>query len=682
MYDQPVVKEGSGNADAAQARVMPYTCQPCARRKVKCDKVAPTCSSCIKGKIECFYEAPPPRRPKRKRNETVFERVARYERTLQDNGLLPSTGVASPSYMETPQSIQNSSLLPDSQSLSSKSGKLVAGEGKARYVNSSLWRELGEEEMSQISHEEEDDKRTPAETTPSTEDLISSALLGLSHNLVDYHPKHSDAMKLWAVYVANVEPLCKVLHVPSMSRMVDAVSQRPSAASKAQECLLFAIYHIAVYSMTDEDCMREFGQAQASLLAKYQHAIRQALVNASWLKTTDMLVMQAFVLFLIAVRTQIDPHTFWILSGVAVRISQRMGLHHDGEKLGLPPFEVQMRRRLFWQLLPLDGYAGQVSGTGIMISPTSWDTKQPSNINDCQIYPGMPQQPVEQKGATEMMFVLARTELTRFYTQTGVRMKDLGGAVELKETVELERIVDEVENIAETKYLRYCDITDPLHFLTLGVVRSAANAVRLHSKMPQLMNQSIGDHERRHLCALAHKVLDADSAAYSHPKMKRYHWSFKGFFLGDAIICILTSIAKVGFFSSEELAAAWDKVAEVYTNHAEILQAKRAIHIAVGTVTLKAWMANPPKNSMPEPSFITALRSTQCGNKLSRSPESKAIGVGNRNESGKSLPVNEADAVFGNFDDTDFTLGNSLVPDGSEWLFWDQLIHDYETIPI
>ena len=124
--------------------------------------------------------------------------------------------------------------------------------------------------------------------------------------------------------------------------------------------------------------MREFGQSRTTLMSKYQYAVRQALINASWLETTEILVMQAFVLFLIAVRTQIDPHTFWIMTGVAVRIAQRIGLHRDGESLSLPPFDVEIRRRLFWQLLPLDGYAGQVSGTGISIAPNSWDTKQPS----------------------------------------------------------------------------------------------------------------------------------------------------------------------------------------------------------------------------------------------------------------------------------------------------------------
>jgi hypothetical protein len=67
-----------------------------------------------------------------------------------------------------------------------------------------------------------------------------------------------------------------------------------------------------------------------------------------------------------------------------------------------------MRRRLFYQLLPLDGIASQMSGTAIAIIPATWDTEQPLNINDDQIWPGMIERPEEQKGATEMIYCLTR----------------------------------------------------------------------------------------------------------------------------------------------------------------------------------------------------------------------------------------------------------------------------------
>jgi hypothetical protein len=69
--------------------------------------------------------------------------------------------------------------------------------------------------------------------------------------------------------------------------------------------------------MAEADCLQEFNKTRNDPTSKYQDAIRQALVNASWLKTTAMPVLQAFILFLVAIRTQVDPQTFWILMGIA-----------------------------------------------------------------------------------------------------------------------------------------------------------------------------------------------------------------------------------------------------------------------------------------------------------------------------------------------------------------------------
>lgn len=419
--------------------------------------------------------------------------------------------------------------------------------------------------------------------------------------------------------------------------------------------------------MTDEDCMREFGQSRAALMDKYQYAVRQGLVNASWLKTTEMPVMQAYVLLLKVMRTQIDPHTLWIMTGVAVRIAQRMGLHCDGESLGLSPFDVQMRRRLFWQLIPLDGYAGQLSGTGISIAPNSWDTKQPLNINDHDIYPGMTQQPEEQKGASEMIFCLTRAELSNFYTRTGIKMKDVGPTIELRDSTELDRLIDEVEGTIEAKYLRYCDIVNPLHFLTLGVVRSAANVVRLRNRILPLTDRTIGNGERKELCVLAQKILDSDSAMYRDPNMKKFQWHIKSFFLWDALACILSSLAKPGFFSGAELNTMWSKIAVVYSNHHEILEAKGPIQVSVCRVTLEAWIANPPSDSTPEPAFIAMLRSRRGKAKVARRPE---------DEIGKTTPSNDEASSLDAFfclDGTDLNFDDDFNnPGNADWMFWDQ----------
>lgn len=668
---------GDGSEDGSHSGTMPYTCQICSRRKVKCDKTIPECLRCSKSKTKCIYQAPPPRQlRKRKHIEDVYERLARYEKILKENGLLPEDDINSDFPAGKTEGVEE-------ETGNEKPGKLLSSNGKSRYLNGSLWLDVGEIDIS----EDEDDIGS------LTEDPVSGTLLGLSRNLLHCHPTHEDALKLWKAHVQNVEPLIKVLHIPTTGSMVETISQQPVMASKAQECLLFAIYHFAVFSMSEEDCGSVFGRSRTELLKTYQYALRQALINASWLKTTEIPVIQAYVLFLISIRMETDPHTFWMLTGIGTRIAQRMGLNRDGESLGLPPFDVEMRRRLFWQLLPLDGYAGQVSGTGISMLPDSWDTKQPLNINDSQIWPGMTQKPEEQKGASEMMLCLTRTELSQFYNRTGLKTKNTGSTIQLNKGPEFERLIDEVESVIEAKYLRYCDIVIPLHFLTLGIARSVANTARLRSRMPPLMNQTISDVERRKLCAIAQQILDTNNAAYSNPNLRRFRWQFKAFFLWDALMCILTSLAKIGFFSPSDLDNAWKTIEMVYMNHPDIIQGKEPLLVAIVKATLQAWEANPLRESIPEPGFITEIkakmnRRTEKSRNLSSSGGTVEIG-----HLPYALQDQNPNERFCNLDgtllgcessfnlnteaisDTNFDLGNDFDISTADWMLWDQLCH-------
>ena len=241
------------------------------------------------------------------------------------------------------------------------------------------------------------------------------------------------------------------------------------------------------------------------------------------------------------------------------------------------------------------------------------------------------------------------------------------GTIHLRDAEDTERLIDEVEDLIETKFLRYCDILNPLHFFTTGIVRSATNAVRLHVRMPPLMNQTISDSQRRDLCTLAQNIIDTNSAIYSNPSMKKFRWRIQAFFLWDALLCILLSLAKIGFYSPSGLNTTWSKVAEVYSNHEELVKDKRALYVSIGKVTLKAWLTNPPSNLSQEPAFITALREPKIN---SRRHESLDIG-------GDDSEITDAftafDELWGNMDGTDLNLNSNFSLGTGDGAFWDEL---------
>jgi hypothetical protein len=537
-----------------------------------------------------------------------------------------------------------------------------------RYIDSVLLLEPGEGDLCEVEDPDQDEYHEDF-SSDSVGALVAYAISGSvvrsARSLIASHPAQEESVKLWDTYVQNFDPLVKILHAPTVKGLVERLSQCPAAVSPDDECLLFAIYYVAVFSMSDDECILQFHQSRKDLMLKYKSCVWQALSNASWLKSTEMPVLQSYTLLLIALRTQIDSHTFWILTGIAIRLAQRMNLHRDGETLGLPPFEVQMRRRLFWQLLPLDSFASQASGVGISLPPNSWDTKPPLNVNDIDISPGMTEQPIERKGATDMIFCLSRLQIHNFYTRKSVQ-SDSAGTTQSRDSDEVEAAIGEVEDLIETKYLRYCDIVNPLHFLTSAMVRSATNAVRLRVRMPLLLNDTSTLAERQALSTLAERILDTQSAVYSNASLVKFRWQTQTFFIWDALLCVLRCLTDPGFYSPSELNRAWDKVTEVYSNHSELLKGGRTLYVTIGNMTLKAWRVNPLPDPTAEPPFIAGLRARR-----------EAVASRQREVNVSANPIRTSDGLaapddFFNSSYTDLTFDGNFALQSPDWEFWNQ----------
>lgn len=564
-------------------------------------------------------------------------------------------------------------------------GKLVLDdEGKSQqYVDSNFWRNIGDEDISILDDEDQTDI---GGLSILSLDPLTAALMGSTLDLVEYHPSYQEAQILWKTHVENVEPICKILHVPSTSDMVRRVSAQPQSATKAEECLLFAIYHFAIFSMADDDCVQLLQEPRDALLQRYQFAAKQALVNANFLKSTEIAVLQAYTLYLMPCRFTYDTNVLWILTGVAVRLAQRIGLHRDGEKLGLPPFEVQMRRRLFFQLVPLDGAASQMSGTGIAMMPHTWDTGRPLNLNDDQIWPGMTETPEEQRGPTDMIFCLVRASLGLIFVKTGT-MGHGGDSADRHNHSDMEPAIKEAEREVEEKFLRYCDPIDPLHFLTMGLARAGINAMRIRVRLPKVRNNTATRADKQEILQFALKILDTDAAAYTNGGLKKYLWHARAFFAWgswDSLIFILTTLRNAGVFSPFEVDAAWQRIEQAYINHGEFLGFRRSMHnVAIARLTLKAWDASPPSNSMPVPPFITALRSmskTGAKGQHRRTGGSASLSEHTTTSSSDPSPPSDTNAATSTLaGDMNFDMVNDFDFDSTDWVYWDKLIKDFQS---
>ena len=104
------------------------------------------------------------------------------------------------------------------------------------------------------------------------------------------------------MYFTRVDPLFKLLHRPTTLSLIYTATQNKKNITKGQEALLFAIYFAAVTSLTDDECSRSLAYRKQDLVAKTKTGIEKALSNANFLDTTDMTVLQAFLIYLVGPR--------------------------------------------------------------------------------------------------------------------------------------------------------------------------------------------------------------------------------------------------------------------------------------------------------------------------------------------------------------------------------------------
>lgn len=118
-------------------------------------------------------------------------------------------------------------------------------------------------------------------------------------SLAGLHPNFVQSFKLWNIFLENVNPLTKIIHVPSVQKQMMEVVGDIDSAGKGFEALLFAIYCGALNSMTEDEVRSELDTEKTILWNRCRIGAQQALINARFTATTDLLVLQALLLFIV-----------------------------------------------------------------------------------------------------------------------------------------------------------------------------------------------------------------------------------------------------------------------------------------------------------------------------------------------------------------------------------------------
>lgn len=353
----------------------------------------------------------------------------------------------------------------------------------------------------------------------------------------------------WRIYKENVDPLVKVLHIPSLEPTILAAASHLANLSKSFEALLFAIYYGVTTSLSAEDCLSTLGEERSVLLSRYRFALEQALARANFLTTEEIVVLQALVIFLICLRRNSDARVIWTLTGLVVRISQTMGIHRDGSHFGLPPFAIEMRRRLWWQICILDVRASEDHGCDPTIIEQTFDTKLPMNINDADIEPGMEDFPPERQGMTDCTFCLIRFEVANTFRRLNYvppgNPRQCGDYFASVSHEDKERWITDCHRRLEDRYLKHADMSIPMNWVTATVARLMMSKMWLmvyHPFQRQNAGASLSDETRDRLFITSLENIEYSLLLETEARTMKWGWLFRTYMQWHALAFMLSEL--------------------------------------------------------------------------------------------------------------------------------------------
>ncbi|KAL6720403.1 hypothetical protein ACLMJK_002325 [Lecanora helva] len=585
------MKPSPSSRGVASTKPPIFACIRCAERKIKCDK-QPQCGVCTKHNVQCVYRPPKVSRRKRRpiSDDVTDTRLKHYEALLLEKGINPNE---------------------------------AAGASEAEQQS-----KIGSAESPKTIHDAEDiteeDSASDANDGLASDDDFTYILAGKSSITTSAHPPAHQIHQLWQTFVENIHPVTKLVHVPSLQPALEKAVANIERIPRGFEALMFAIYSMATLSLTDIECKESLGETRAILLPRFVAATKAALVRAKFMSSTSIVVLQALVFHIISIRDVCEPRAVWSLTGLAIRVAEAMGMRLDGTLLGLSPFEAELHRRLWWQLKMHDFRAAELAGQAKFRDFVIDDTtpKKPANVNDSDLHPAMPNAPLESDKPTEMIWIMLRAELASFAAAQKVTMQKQGKTVHTSEGFTAmddlkikDGFITHLEDMIETKFLRYCDPSQPVQFLTLLGARASGNLIRFTAHHPRRWANldQVPASEQELVWGVVIQLLEQYDMMQSSPQLQRFAWNVPYFIQWHAVIHVLDTLRANPLHV--EAGKAWRLVDSLYKNNSEMmLSTKRPILVAVGNLCLKAFnsrkaaLAREGRSVACPPEYITKLQ--------------------------------------------------------------------------
>lgn len=391
-------------------------------------------------------------------------------------------------------------------------------------------------------------------------------------------------------------------------------------------------------------------------------------------------------------------------------MAQRMGLHRDPGGSGLPPFEVEQRRRLWWTIVGYDRRIGEMTGSTVTALSSGGDCKMPLNVNDSDLHIEGKEMPTPHTGPTEMLFALARIEIAMAVASNSNRdsfkmnnpdkaspSSQGSGAKTPATTIRIAGQESPVYTLdgfcahVEGTYLTQCDPKIPLHFFTLTMMRQNLCKMRVISFLVRMHNSEampLKEIERDSLFLQATQMIEYDNVVQSSESLQPFKWYSMHHFPFPAYMFLVQELRNR--ISGAMVERAWEAITANYDLRGLLNNLHSPMHTAFGSLFVKAWDAHEAaqKSSgkqVSPPRFIIGLQEHAEKRRKARAenrkdPSLEPIPVDFPRSRGPSrTPAGAENAAMMTPPSIDQSMGGAQVQETSD-MDWSYLVSGYQDV--
>lgn len=122
-----------------------------------------------------------------------------------------------------------------------------------------------------------------------------------TRNTDDLHPDPVHVFRLWQLFLDRVNPLMKIVHVPTLQPYVMEAATNMESVPLNYQALLYAVFTMAVVSLSEVEAVQMLGCPRDEALRRFTLGTKISLTKFNFLKNYDMAILQALLLYLVRV---------------------------------------------------------------------------------------------------------------------------------------------------------------------------------------------------------------------------------------------------------------------------------------------------------------------------------------------------------------------------------------------